>query len=99
MTDRLSSTKRRQQILKEAAKMAKRHGLYSPDFSVRKLASKAGISHAIIYRHFPGIKPLRTALIEESFKGDRELFDMAFICKDPVAQRLIKNDTKRTESL
>ena len=99
MTDRLSSTKRRQQILKEAAKMAKRHGLYNPDFNVRKLASKAGISHAIIYRHFPGMKPLRTALIEQSYQGDKELFDMALICKDPVAQRLITNDTKGTESL
>lgn len=99
MKERLPPEKRKQQILDEAAKLAKQYGLYSPDFSVREIAKHTGISHVMVYRYFSGIKPIRIALIENSYHSDKVLFEMALICKDPVAKRLIENDSKGTESL
>lgn len=98
MSVRLTNEHRRAQILSHAEALAKEHGLYAKNFNVALVAHSAGVSKPTVHKHFCSMIALRTALIEESFQGDGIIFNMALVCKDPVAKRL-GNGTPRVKEL
>lgn len=98
MRERLNKELRRAQIIKRAESMAKRKGFYSKGFNVIEIAKQLGVTKTLIYQHFNSMAALREAVLIKSFEGDKVVFNMALVSKDPVARKL-NNDSSRAEKL
>lgn len=69
---RLTRVARRQQILRVATEMFSQHGFRGT--TLRRLASRAGISEATIYQHFSSKEALYDAILEQRMENSRHLF-------------------------
>jgi AcrR family transcriptional regulator len=93
---RLSSKKRRKEILDVALKIIYEEGFYN--LTIRNIAERTGISEAALYRHFNNKKEIINNLVDLIFKSD--YFQYSEIDKsDPIAllQKIIFTQMKEFE--
>lgn len=69
---RLTGEARREQIIRNATELFARHGFRG--VTMRQLATKAGISEAMIYHHFPSKEALYDAMLQHKIESSKHLF-------------------------
>lgn len=69
---RLKGKERREQILRAATEVFSTYGFHGS--SIRRLAQAAGVSEAMIYRHFPSKEALYDAILEKRLERSVPLY-------------------------
>lgn len=85
MTTRLDSTERRNAIVDAALPLFAKKGFAAT--TVREIAAAAGVSEALIFKHFPTKAALYDAILGSCFEGDEDL--AALLALEPSTQTLV----------
>lgn len=85
-TARLDSTERRRAIVEVALPLFAKKGFAAT--TVRAIATAAGVSEALIFKHFPSKAALYEAILREACDNDEEL--IALLARPPSTETLVE---------